>query len=387
MTHPTMTHPTRRSPATLGHRLAALLCLAIAAAPGLAGAAPRVYDASAASLDGKAALAIPPPPPEYHTENLGWIEFAYRPSTRDRVRPLIAQAGAIRAELSDLLGRPALVDPVKVRIAAVPAELDRLVPGELAGPATAASFGALRLAVLSASPRHGVGALDLEGAFRHALAHLALDEATAGAPLPRWFHEGFAAHAAGERAALRAQRLAIAALRGHLLPLDDLEASLAGAAEPAASVAHAQSADVVRYLVEGERRERFTRALDAVRAGAPLADALESAHASTRHDLELAWRADVARRYGFLPALVGSLVLLGLLVAGGRGVQRLRARRSAAPPAPHRRLRAAPEARHRPARASTARLVATLGARHRGEGDGDAGIPKVEHNGQWHTLH
>ncbi|WP_438015806.1 hypothetical protein WMF18_33775 [Sorangium sp. So ce315] len=382
-----MTHPTRRSPAALSHRLAALLCLAIAAAPGLAGAAPRIYDASAASLDAKAALAIPPPPPEYHTENLGWIEFAYRPSTRDRVRPLIAQAGAIRAELSDLLGRPALVDPVKVRIAAVPAELDRLVPGELAGPPTAASFGALRLAVLSASPQDGIGALDLESAFRHALAHLALDEATAGAPLPRWFHEGFAVHAAGERAARRAQQLSVAALGGHLLPLDELEAGLAGAADPAASVAHAQSADVVRYLVQGERRQRFARALDAVRAGAPLADALEAAYASTRHDLELAWRADVARRYGFFPALVGSLVLLGLLVAGARGVRRLRARRSAALPAPHRRLRAAPEARHRPARASTARLVATLGARHRGEGDGDAGIPKVEHNGRWHTLH
>jgi hypothetical protein len=94
-----------------------------------------------------------------------------------------------------------------------------------------------------------------------------------------------------------------------------------------------------------------------------------------------------ARRRGFLPVLVGSLLLLGLIVAGALGVQRLRVRRPAAPPAPHRRLRAAPETRHRPARASTAQLVATLGARHRGETDGDAGIPKVEHNGQWHTLH
>ncbi|KYF65125.1 peptidase MA family metallohydrolase [Sorangium cellulosum] len=382
-----MTRPTRRSPAALSHRLAALLCVAIAAAPGPAGAAPRIYDAPAASLDGKAALAVPPPPPEYHTEDLGWIEFAYRPSTRDRVRPLIVHAGAIRAELSALLGRPALVAPVKVRIAAVPAELDNLVPGGLAGPATAASFGALRLAVLSASPRPGVDAPDLESAFRHELAHLALDEVTGGAPLPRWFHEGFAVHAAGERAARRAQRLSVAALRGHLLPLDDLEASLAGAADPAASVAHAQSADVLRFLIEGERRPSFTRALDAVRAGAPLADALEVAYASTRHDLELAWRDDVARRYGFLPVLAGSLLLLGLIVVGALGMQRLRVRKPAAPPAPHRRLRAAPETRHRPARASTAQLVATLGARHRGEADGDMGVPKVEHNGQWHTLH
>ncbi|WP_437620739.1 peptidase MA family metallohydrolase [Sorangium sp. So ce1151] len=383
-----MTCSSQRSPAAaLGLRLAALVCLALASAPGLAAAAPRIYDAAAAPLDGKAAPAIPPPPPEYHTEDLGWIEFAYRPSTRDRVRPLIVHAGAIRAELSALLGREALVAPVKVRIAAVPAELDNLVPGGLESAATAASFGALRLAVLSASPRSGLAAPDLESAFRHELAHLALDEATGGAPLPRWFHEGFAAHVAGDHAAGRAQRLSVAALRGRLLPLDALEASLPGAGDAPGSVAYAQSADVLRFLVEGERRQGFTRALDAVRAGAPLASALEAAYASTDHELELAWRADVARRYGFVPVLLGSLLVLGLLVAGALGVQRLRGRRSPAPPAPHRRLRAAPEARHRPARASTAQLVATLGARHRSDSDGDAGVPKVEHNGQWHTLH
>ncbi|XYH96009.1 hypothetical protein ACMHYB_50840 [Sorangium sp. So ce1128] len=383
-----MTCSSRRSPAAaLGLRLAALMCLALAAAPGLAGAAPRIYDAPAASFDGKAAPAIPPPPPEYHTENLGWIEFAYRPSTRDRVRPLIVHAGAIRAELSALLGREALVAPVKVRIAAVPAELDNLVPGGLESPAIAASFGALRLAVLSASPRTGFAAPDLESAFRHELAHLALDEATGGAPLPRWFHEGFAAHVAGDHAAGRAQRLSVAALRGRLLPLDALEANLPGAGNAPGSVAYAQSADVLRFFLEGERRQGFTRALDAVRAGAPLASALEAAYTSTGHELELAWRADVARRYGFVPVLLGSLLVLGLLAAGVLGVQRLRGRRSPAPPAPHRRLRVAPEARHRPARASTAQLVATLGARHRSESDGDAGVPKVEHNGQWHTLH
>ncbi|WP_437966061.1 hypothetical protein WMF04_41590 [Sorangium sp. So ce260] len=386
-----MTRSCRRGSAALGLRLAALLCLALVAAPGgIAGAAPRVYDAPAATGDGGAAAPVPPPPPEYHTQDLGWIEFAYHPSTRDRVRPLIARTDAVRAELRALLGPEALVAPVKVRIAASLAELDRLVPGGAAGPATSLSFGALRLAVLSDAPRLGVDAPDLESAFRHALAHLALDEATGGALVPRWFHEGFAVHAAGDGVARRAQRLSVAALRGGLLPLDALDASLPGDGDTAGSLAHAQSADVVRFLVDGERRPLFARALEQVRAGAPLAGALEAAYASTGRELELAWRADVARRYGFVPVLAGSLLAIGLLVAGRLAVRRLRARRSAPPPPPRRRLRVVREAaemRQRPARPSTAQLVATLGARHRGEGDGDADVPKVEHNGQWHTLH
>ncbi|WP_437588012.1 peptidase MA family metallohydrolase [Sorangium sp. So ce1000] len=382
-----MTRSSRRSPTALGLRLAALLCLAIVAAPaGLAVAGPRVYDAPAAPAEGSAALAVPPPPPAYHTEDLGWIEFAYHPSTRDRVRPLIARADGIRAELGALLGRDVLAAPVKVRIADVPAELDDLVPGGLAGPATAVSFGALRLAVLSASPRLGAEAPDLEDAFRHALAHLALDEATGGAVVPRWFHEGFAAHAAGDHVARRAQTLSVAALRGRLLPLDELEARLPDAGE-AGSVAYAQAADVVRFLVESERRQSFARALAEVRAGVPLEAALEAAYASTGREIALAWRADVARRYGFVPVLAGSLLLLGLLVCGRVAVRRLRDRRAPPPLAPRRRLRAAPEARHRPARPSTVQLVASLGVRHRNEADGDADIPKVEHNGQWHTLH
>lgn len=383
-----MTRSSRRSPAGLGLRLAALLCVAIVAAPArLAGAAPRVYDAPAASSDGGADLPVPPPPPAYHTEDLGWIEFAYHPSTRDRVRPLIARAGDLRAELGALLGRDVLTAPVKVRIADVPAELDDLVPRGLAGPVTAVSFGALRLAVLSASPRLGAETPDLEGAFRHALAHLALDEATGGAVVPRWFHEGFAAHVAGERVARRAQVLSVAALRGRLLPLDELEASLAGAEDTAGSLPYAQAADVVRFLVEDERRQSFVRALARVRGGVPLEAALGAAYVSTGREIELAWRANVARRYGFVPVLAGSLLALGLLVSGRLAVQRLRSRRSPPPPAPRRRLRAVSEARHRPARPSTVQLVATLGARHRNEADGDADVPKVEHNGQWHTLH
>src|SRR5690606_33755692 len=127
----------RHRPAALARRLAALLCLAIVASPGLAGGAPRVYGAPAAPRGGAAA-------------------------PRDRVRPLIAHADALRAELRALLGREVLAAPVKVRIADIPAELDHLVPGGLDGPATAVSFGALRLAVLSATPRLGLAAPDLD---------------------------------------------------------------------------------------------------------------------------------------------------------------------------------------------------------------------------------
>lgn len=390
-----MTRLRGRGPARVGRAFGLaplmLLCFALVASPRAASAAAtalRGYDAPTAALakNGPEAV-VPPVPPEYLTEDLGWIEFAYHPSTRERVRPVIARAGAIRAELSALLGREALTLPVKIRVAALPAELDNLAPMELgsAVATTAASFGALRLAVMSAAPRLGLDPPDLESVFRHALAHLALDEATGGAPLPRWLHEGFAVHTAGDHVALRAQTLCVASLKAHLIALSDLETSPWDEGTQT-SIAYAQAADFVRFLLEGDRRRSFASTLERLQAGASLDAALAGAYASSSGQLELAWRGNVARRYGFVPVLAGSLLVFGLLICGSLAVQRLR-RAKPEPPAPRRRLRVDPEPRPRSSRPGAAQIVAARNARARSEGDGDAEVPKVEHNGQWHTLH
>src|SRR5689334_21043336 len=44
-------------------------------------------------------LELPPPPPTFNVVDHGWIHFAYPPSTRGRVQPLMRAADEIRAEL------------------------------------------------------------------------------------------------------------------------------------------------------------------------------------------------------------------------------------------------------------------------------------------------
>ena len=400
---------TRRTPRALS---LLFLALALAVSPRLAAAPLRIYDApaaaTAASLPAASARpspgapqdppaagptrarlrpAIPPAPPEYLTEDLGWLKLVYHPSTRDRVRPLLQRAAGIRAELGALLGREALTSPVEVRIAAAPAELDRLSPVEVGSAVTAAAFGDLHLAVLSAASRLALDPPDLESTLRHELAHLALDEATAGAPIPRWLHEGFAVHAAGEHAATRAQTLSLASLRIRLVPLAEIEALLPTQG-PETSIAYAQAADFARFLLQPERRPRFADFIDRARDGAPPEEALARAYGGPLAELELSWREDVARRYGFAPVLAGALLALVLLVAGALALQRLRLRR-ARRFSPRQKVRLHPELRARPSRITptTSPIIAARGARARGDADGDLGVPKVEHDGRWWTLH
>jgi hypothetical protein len=367
----------------------ALLALACVAAPRASAGALRVYDAgpsSAGPSDAPAPRAIvPPAPPQYLTENLGWLKLVYHPSTRDRVRPLIGRAAGIRAELGALLGREALLTPVEVRIAAAPAELDRLAPRPIEGATTAAAFGELRLAVISAASRLALDPPDLDSAFRHQLAHLALDEASGGAALPRWLHEGFAVHAAGERSALRAQTLCLASLRGRLVPLSELDALLEQES-PEATIAGAQAADFARFLLQPDRQARFGDFIERARSGEPSAEALARSYGSGLAELELAWRGNMARRYGFVPVLAGTLVVLGLFIGGALAVRRMRTRR-AHPLSPRRKLRPDPPPRPRPPRPTTSPIVAARGARPRGDADSDPDVPKVEHDGRWYTLH
>ena len=166
--------------------IAALLFLAVAAPSSRAVAAPTVSAAAhdprpwdAPWIDGEP-LTVPPLPLEYITREEAGIRLSYQPSTRDRVRSLQALAVTIRAELGAALGTPVL-GAIEIRVAAAPSEMARLAPVEqLPGYATAVTFSQSHLVVMSALSPLSIDAPNLEGWLRHALAHLALDEATAG---------------------------------------------------------------------------------------------------------------------------------------------------------------------------------------------------------------
>lgn len=81
--------------------------------------------ADAPRIDSK--LAIPPPPAGFNTHDGGWIRFAYEPSLRERVQPLITGADAARADLVRRMGRPVL-GKVTVYVARTPGEMASLAP-------------------------------------------------------------------------------------------------------------------------------------------------------------------------------------------------------------------------------------------------------------------
>ena len=285
----------------------------------------------------------PPVPSEYREVDQDGIRFSYHPSTRDRIRPLFDRASALRAELARITGAPVLRD-LEVRVAAVPAEMVQLAPGEVPASAASVAFFEQRLVVMTVlSPSASASPLDVEGAFAHALAHVALDEATGGAGVPAWFHEGFAAHVAGVGLA-GARSLVGAALFGRFLTPSEL-AQAASRGDLSGSVhgdlAVAEAADFARFL-DGERDRTgagaLARALRRVKEGEPFERAAAAAlDAPDAAGVEARWTQDRARRYAFVPAL---LALLGVVVTGVgvvAGVRRSRrapvgeARRSGAP--------------------------------------------------------
>lgn len=403
--------PARRSASSPGaaRLLVAALAFALAwlAHPRTSSALPdapasaRPYDAPSVEPKG---TAIPPLPPEYLTQEEGWLKIAFHPSVpRERIRKLISQAGAIRAELAGALEADVL-PVVEVRIAAVPGEMARLSPTEPPGYTTAVAWSELNLVVMSLASPVSLEPPRPADVLRHELAHIALDQAVGNRPLPRWFHEGYAVAFAGDHRPLRAQTLCFAALRGRLLHLSELEANLPADA-PHASIAYAEAADFLRFLGRAEAKEPFAALIKGVREGDPLERAMLNAYGAPPAEIELAWRKDMAKRYGFLPVLLSGTVVW-IAAAAIAAVRRARRDRARKPILVRHSKRVEVEARSRsiPIPPSAARSLGVARARSglsESAGGGtaevraahgepippDADIPKVEHEGEWHTLH
>ncbi|MFO0761905.1 MAG: hypothetical protein U0359_36030 [Byssovorax sp.] len=329
-----------------------------------------------------ASLVVPPLPLEYHTQERGGIRLSYHPSTGERVRSLEATVAQIRAELSAELGRPVL-RAVEIRVAASPVEMSRLAPAErLGGNAFAFAFHDAGLVVMTAPSSRSIDAPALESLLRHALGHLALDEAVDGKPLPPWLHEGYAVEIAGDDGFSRARALTFAALGKRLVGMKVIEESYPDG-PPEGSVAEAEAADFVHFLRDRPDRERFAALIAALREGKTVDVALASAYGESRAQIEDRWRKDLGRRHGFLPVLIAA-TLLWVVVAVGLAIRRARRRKALASAqkierAAIERRRAVRASRPRPERLDDEILAETIVP--------EPEVPKVEHDGRWHTLH
>jgi hypothetical protein len=346
-----------------------------------------------------AALTLPRPPSGFNSYSGDWIRFSYPPGLRERVQPLIDSADRVRSELGARLGQHVL-DHVIVYVARTPGEMASLAPEGAPFPryASGVAYPEIGLVLITVSPVYPNDRHELGEIFQHELAHLALDEAVRGGPLPRWFNEGFAVFASGESSFPRLNTLWLATLGDDLLKLNELERTFP--ADPStASIAYAEAADIVRFLVRRQDQHRFSRMIEMLRAGRPFAVALEHAYGIDPTQLEYEWRDDVSKRYTFWPVLFsGSVVWFGALGLFVWGYRRRRRQH-------HKVLRrweqeeALEAQRERAARQLP--LVAPNGPVHivfstrppprpvapPVAPPSEVEIPKIEHDGRWHTLH
>lgn len=317
----------------------------------------------------EAEAELPPPPPEYLSHDADGIRFRYHPSARERVRILIEEAPAVQARLRGLLGL-AVLDDVEVRVAVGPGDFARVVPATAPRGSDVLALGDRAVLVLSL-PSAPVSASQVRADFRRGMAYLALDEASEQRTLPRWFRIGFAHHFAGDGQLARHRALWWASMERRLLPLADLDWYLT---EPPAadSVPGAQAVDFVAFLLEADPAG-FPALLEAVRAGDDLEDALGLAYQRGLPGLERDWRSHLARHEAFLPIGVAGTALW-VLLALGVIVRRRWRRREVAQERPSSRV--AP-GRPRPARERRTPKIELP----------EPEVPKVSHDGRWHTLH
>jgi hypothetical protein len=236
----------------------------------------------------------------------------------------------------------------------------------------------VRLVTLSLTEPSGGEPTDLETVLHHELSHVALSDAVAGRRMPRWFDEGLAIHESGEHPVLRMKELWDATLFRQLLPLADLDRGFPDH-QGQVNIAYAESADVVRFLLRGKDRQRFVSLVERVRDGARFDRALEDAYGTDVRKLEYEWREECAKRNTFAPMLASGsfvwVVAFGALVLGYRRRKR-DARATLARWEREERLEAAAAAPVGDDDATFADPSRVL-----------AGLPKVEHDGGWHTLH
>lgn len=369
---------------------------ALAASGSERGASPS-EQAPLADVPVASELQLPEAPPEYSSYEAGWLSLSYHPSLSAQMQPLKQNADAVRRELRELLGRPVL-EKVHVRVARNVHEMALLVPAGSKAPeyASGLAYSELGLVLLTAEPRYPGEQHQLLEVFRHELAHIALHDAVGRENVPRWFNEGFAVHASGEAYTARLQTLWTATLAKTLLPFRDLTNRFPSDSTQV-SIAYAQAADLVRFLLKTGEEHRFRALIARMVEGQAFESSLSDAYSTDLATLESEWRADVARRYTFWPILFGgSTIWAGALLLFFWGYWK-RKRRAQVKLDRWAREEAVEDARRALLQASlnspqAIQVVFT----HRGNAESPrettsplppSGIPQIEHEGGWHTLH
>jgi Peptidase MA superfamily len=361
------------------------------------------------------ALRLPDAPEGYQRLKHGWLEVDVPPSLAHWGNALVKEGEAFRTEVNARLGFTGL-DRVVVRVAEDAKHMLRLAPPGAPYPeyADGVAYSRLGLILLTVEPEHAAEDYDLLTTFRHELAHVALYDATQHHDIPLWFNEGLAIHLSRENAFARSKALWSATISGNLLPLKQIDRrfpkDIVGV-----PLAYAESADVVRYLLRTQDQERFRLLIKRIARGQAFEAALSDSYGMDLYNLESLWQQDVRSRNTIWPVLLSGTVLWGFgLVLIVLAWRRKRAHKHAVMQR-WEREEAIEAERARAVLLARAELVSLqvpsdapantvagvlwsdppppLPGAPPTPGNGgsraprDSQVPRVEHDGNWHTLH
>ena len=322
---------------------------------------------------------LPEPLDGYSTERIGSVTWTYPESHRGRVAPLIESLDDHWRKVVNDFG-VIVDDQLVIRIARNPREMRALAPVDAPPPdyATGVAYPRSGVLLLTMSAPQTWEPPDLEVVLVHELSHIAFYRAVAGNDVPRWFNEGVAIHQSEVRMLPRMESLLRAAAQRSMLRLSELDDHFPRRPHEV-NIAYAQSADVVGFLRRSNNDERrFHRLIYSLRDGETFDAALASAYGWTRIGLERQWRESLRKRYRIMPALLaGSTVWV---VAAVLVIVAYRRRRHYH----HAKLQQMAHREELEALQVTSRPPPPPISP---EPPADKGVPRVEHDGESHTLH
>jgi hypothetical protein len=276
-----------------------------------------------------------------------------------------------------------VLDHVEVRVAPTYGDMARLAPVGAPPPgyASGVAYSRLHLVLITMLPPRGAEAVDVPETFKHEMVHVALDDATLGQHVPVWFNEGLAIYLSGEHSLARQQTLMSATFSGRLIPFADLDRSFPSETFDV-NVAYAESADVMRFLMQRTDEIRFTAMVQRIREGQVFDRAAADAYGSDLRKLEFQWHREAERRYSIIPVLTGGGIVWVGVVAALVAAYVKRRRRTKAILARWEKEEAAEDLARARALAPEGVTVA-LGASPLAS----RSSVKIEHEGDYHTLH
>lgn len=269
-------------------------------------------------------LEIPAAPEGFVHVDRGNVRWEMPERAVGLVEPLYETWDRALPRIQRELGIDGTMPPIRIRIGVDPEQMESLAPRGAPPPAYAVgvAYPGLSLILLTLTAPETWQRPELHEVLVHELSHLALHQALVGEngevvnDAPLWLVEGVAIYQARERSIERVQTLWEAAFRGGVIDLDDLDRRFPSRPH-AVSLAYAESADFVAWLLRRSGPEKLGEMLGRMRRGQRFETAVSQTWSMGIGSLEQEWRSDLSNRFGALPMFAtGGIgwVLVGLLV-------------------------------------------------------------------------